>query len=160
MTVGFVVQPVLCIPYVLSWCLQFVEDSRWRGESLHSGQRSSRAERRTFVDPTGSASPRSRSRRCGIVVCGGGGWGEGQTVKATRPLSLPLRQLIRIQFHNVVAGILGSRVCWSELEAWKCRWHSRYSQCPREVLSWSGERLTWITTECSTKNRKIRCQSS
>lgn len=93
-------------------------------------------------------------------VGGGGRCGEGQTVKATRPLSLPLRQLIRIQFHNVVAGILGTRACWSELEAWKCRWHSRYSQCPREVLSWSGERLTWITTECSTKNRKIRCQSS
>lgn len=34
------------------------------------------------------------------------------------------------------------------------------SQCPREVLSWSGERLTWITTECSAKNRKIRRQSS
>lgn len=30
-------------------------------------------------------------------------------MKATRPLSLPLRQLIRIQFHNVVAGILGTR---------------------------------------------------
>lgn len=110
-----------------------------------------------WIQPDRQAHDRDRDV-VGLLL--GRGWGEGQTVKATRPLSLPLRQLIRIQFHNVVAGILGTRACWSELEAWKCRGHSRYSQCPREVLSWSGEWLTWITTECSTKNRKIRCQSS